>query len=273
MSPGLIPGTVAETVAERPPGPPPRPKLIVGDRRLDPTRLEHVIPPTVASEVGDAEELRAHRQTFKRWQAAAERLRKLRQQHAQAQEADQQAERDYAQARSRKLAEPTAPPLADELVGVQREVDVLESELIATARRLFAGSLEHVEAAQRRIEQQLDADDRRVEELLSRALDLLDERAHLAAEHAWLWRAAWEPALQPYLARPASRSRTAVELREVLRVLQYERAEAHRRRHEQAIEIEMLFEGPRMPRRPDGRPLDERRREAEQRVLASEATR
>jgi amphi-Trp domain-containing protein len=66
----LLEGNLAPTVAEAGSPPPSPPKLVVGDRRLDATRLELVVPPTLAAELGDAEELRAHRSTFKRWQAA-----------------------------------------------------------------------------------------------------------------------------------------------------------------------------------------------------------
>ena len=57
----------------------------------------------------------------------------------------------------RVLAEPTAPALEVELTGAMRAVEVLERELVQSGRRLFAASLEHVEAARAALERRLDA--------------------------------------------------------------------------------------------------------------------
>lgn len=111
MTPELLPGTLAETVADAGPQPPAPPKLVASDRRPDPRRWELVIPPSLAAELGDAGELKAHGDTFKRWQAAGKRVDDLRRQHARAEAADADAEQAFAIGKSRKLPEPTAPPL------------------------------------------------------------------------------------------------------------------------------------------------------------------
>ena len=61
MSPELLPGQLAATVAEAGPGPPPRPKLRRSDRRPDPGRWRDVIPPLLAEQVADSEQLATHR--------------------------------------------------------------------------------------------------------------------------------------------------------------------------------------------------------------------
>ena len=111
-----------------------------------------------------------------------QRVDDLRRQHARAEAADRKAERAYAAGAKRTLAEPTAPALEVELTGAQRAVEVLERELVQSGRRLFAASLEHVDAARAALERRLDADDDRVEELIGQALALLDERALAFAE-------------------------------------------------------------------------------------------
>jgi hypothetical protein len=50
MSPELLKGVVVLTTAEAGQPPPAPPKLVIGDRRFDPARLEHVVGPTLAAE-------------------------------------------------------------------------------------------------------------------------------------------------------------------------------------------------------------------------------
>ena len=275
MTPELIAGTVAPTVADAGPPPPAPPKLVVSDRRPDPRRLEHVIPPALAAELGDAAELEHHRDTYRRWEQATSRVGDLRRQHAQALEHDRAAEHEFAAGAKRKLAEPTAPALELELTGAVRAVEVLERELVQSGKRLFAASLEHVDTAQAALAQRLDADDDRVEELLGQALALLDERALALAETGWLSQATWESRIAPFTPRPAGGNRISAEVRELLKLIEHERAESRRKRFDAAVEFEMNFNADRSPKRPDGRPVGERRAEAEQRVrerLELEAT-
>ena len=145
--------TEAPTGGEVGPQSPVPPKLVASDRRgVDARRWEFVIPPSLAAELGDSTELEHHRDTFKRWEAAAARVGDLRRRHAEALEHDRAAELEFAAGAKRKLAEPTAPPLELELVGAQRAVEVLERELVAAGSRLFAASLEHVPVAARALE-------------------------------------------------------------------------------------------------------------------------
>ena len=74
------PGTLAPapTVAEAGPGPPPRPKLRRPDRRPDPGRWRDVVPPLLAEQVADSEQLAAHRKLVGRVEAATESCRAAR---------------------------------------------------------------------------------------------------------------------------------------------------------------------------------------------------
>jgi hypothetical protein len=268
MTPIFTSSELAPTVADVEAPPPAPPKLVAPDRRgIDPRRWELVIPPSLAAELGDAPVLTAHRDVYARWEAATKRVGDLRRRHAEALEHDRATEAEFASGAKRKLAEPTAPPLELELTGATRAVDVLERELVAAGKRLFAASLEHVPAAQAALEARLDERDERVEELLGQAIALLDERALSAAEGGWLHRAQWETSVAPYLPR-ASTTRIGAELRELVQMLEFERAEARRKRFEAKVEEEMLFEAPRVPRPPSTRPMEERRAEAEARVRA-----
>ena len=67
--------TAAPTGGEVGPQSPVPPKLVASDRRgVDARRWEFVIPPSLAAELGDSTELEHHRDTFKRWEAAAARV-------------------------------------------------------------------------------------------------------------------------------------------------------------------------------------------------------
>ncbi len=66
----LVPGNLAQNVADAGPRPPAPPQLVVSDRRVDPTRWQHVIPPSLADELGDTPELAQHRDVYARWQQA-----------------------------------------------------------------------------------------------------------------------------------------------------------------------------------------------------------
>jgi hypothetical protein len=80
-----------------------------------------VIPPSLAAELGEADELKAQRETFKRWEAATKRVGELRQERARAVAADREAEQAFAIGKSRKLPEPTAPPIELYFSIVQRK--------------------------------------------------------------------------------------------------------------------------------------------------------
>jgi hypothetical protein len=81
MSPELLPGQLAPTVAEAGPGPPPRPKLRRSERIPDPGRWRDVIPPLLAEQVADSEQLAAHRKLVGRVEAATAKLAELRTAH------------------------------------------------------------------------------------------------------------------------------------------------------------------------------------------------
>jgi hypothetical protein len=264
-------GTLAPTVAEVGTPPPAPPRLVISDRRPDPTRLEHIIPPTLADELGDAAELAAHRDTYARWQANTKRAEDLQHRHAEALEHDREAEQDFAIGKTKRLPESTAPPIELELTGARRAVDVLERELVQSAARLFASALDSVPAAQAALERRLDEDDDRVAGLLEQARAVLAERALAAAEGGWLYRAQWETSLAPYLPRAGVGGRAAAELAELAKMLEHDRAEARRKRFDAKVEEEMLFVAPRVPRTPSSRPREELRAEAAERVQAREA--
>jgi hypothetical protein len=264
-------GTLAPTVAEVGPPPPSPPRLVISDRRPDPTRLEHIIPPTLADELGDSAELAAHRDTYTRWQANVKRAADLQHRHAEALEHDREAEQAYAAGAAAKLPAATAPAIELELTGAMRAVGVLERELVASAARLFAASLDSVPAAQAALEARLDEDDDRVAGLLEQAAAVLAERALAAAEGGWLYRAQWETSLAPYLPRAGTGGHAAAELAELAKMLEHQRAEARRKRFDAKVEEEMLFVAPRVPRPVSSRPREELRAEAAERVRAREA--
>jgi hypothetical protein len=267
-----IEGRLAPTVAQAGTPPPSPPKLVIPDRRPDPARLELVIPPSLAAELGDSAELQHHRDTFARWQANTKRAADLRRRHAEALEHDRRAESDFAIGKSRNLQEPTAPPIELELTGATRAVEVLERELAQSGQRLFAAAIPSAPAAERALERRLDDDDDRVAGLLAQAAAVLAERALAATEAGWLHAAQWEPQVAPYLPRAGGGGRLAAELADLQGLFEHERDEAKRRRHERAVDLEMHFTGPRQPRPVSSRPLEELRAEAEARVLAREAS-
>ncbi len=55
-----------------------------------------------------------------------------------------EAEQAFAIGKTKKMPEPTAPQLELELAGAMRAIEVLEREIVASGRRLFAAALEHV---------------------------------------------------------------------------------------------------------------------------------
>jgi hypothetical protein len=92
MSPEILPGPLAPTVAEAAPGPPPRPKLRRSERIPDPRRWRDVIPPLLAEQVADSEQLAAHCKLVGRVEAATATLAELRAAHKQAVAKDREAE-------------------------------------------------------------------------------------------------------------------------------------------------------------------------------------
>ena len=205
MTPILTSSDLAPTVADAGPQPPAPPKLVASDRRPDPSRWEHVIPPALAAELGDAAELKRTATSIERWQAATKRVGDLRRRHAEALEHDREAEQEFAAGATRKLPEPTAPPLELELAGAQRAVEVLERELVASGRRLFAASLEHVPAARAALERAA----RRATTTASPSLLGRRSRARRArargAEAGWLHAGAMGNRVAPFLPRARRR--------------------------------------------------------------------
>jgi hypothetical protein len=268
MTPIFTSSELAPTVADKPPGPPPRPKLRGPERRHDRGRWATVVPPTLAVQVAGSEPLERHRALVERVDAAAAKARELEAAHAQAVEKDRAAEVGFAQGERRKLPAPAGPDAEAAVAQARRELDLLEQELPASAKALFAAAYPHLEAALRELEARLDADDQRVEAAIGEALRVLDERAQLAREAGWIGRAMWESSVSPFDTRTPAVSSTpvAAEFRAALARLRHEREETARRRRERLIELEMHFNPDRSPKRPDGRSLGERRREAEQRV-------
>ena len=152
-----------------------------------------------------------------------------------------------------------------------RAVEVLERELVQSGKRLFAASLEHVPAAERELERRLDDATTASPGCSSRRSPCSPSARSRAPRRGWLYRAQWETAVPPFMPRAGGGGRVAVEFARAREVLEYERAEARRKRFEAQVEEEMLFEAPRVPRPLSTRPREERRAEAEQRVREREA--
>jgi hypothetical protein len=274
MTPFFTSSELAPIQADSPPGPPPRPKLRGPERRHDPGRWRDVIPPALAEQVADSDALERHRGLVERVEAATVKLRELEAAHARAVEKDRQAEQAFA-TKGRKLPPPAGPD-ADPAVGqARRELDLLEQELPASAREVFDAAYPHLDAALHELEAALDQDDAAVEAAVGEALRVLDERAQLAREAQWIGQAMWEPYISPFDARTRAVASTpvAAELRTITARLRDERHETARRRRERLIELEMNFHPDRSPKPASGRPLDERRREAIERIEAREAAR
>ena len=235
--PELFPGALAPTTADRPPGPPPRPKLRRSERIPDPRRWRDVVPPVLAEQVADSEQLAAHRKLVGRVEAAAAKLAELRAAHAQAVEADKRAEQAFA-TKGRKLSPPTAPAAIEVVEAAERELGLLTRQLPKSADRVWQQAYPFLEQAQERLERLLDDDDEAVEAAISEALRLLDQRAEVGREAAWVGAAMWETSLAPFNpdARRVANSRTAAELR------------ARRVRHAQDAAVEP-FGAARRPRR------------------------
>jgi hypothetical protein len=258
--------------SEAPPAPP-RPKLRRAERRPDPGRWASVVPPALAELVAGTEAADRHRDLVARVEAAAIKLAELKAAETAAAAKDRQAEGSFAEGRRRTLAPAAVPEAQAAVEQAQRELEVLERQLPASADALFAEAYPQLEQAKRQLERRLDEEDSRVEEHVAEALAALDERAELGRQLGWIERGLWETSLAPYdgRRRPAASTPAAASLREIAAQLRYQRDEAARRRHERAVEVEMLFNPDRSPKRPDGRPLATRRREAEQAVLARES--
>jgi hypothetical protein len=268
MTPELVAGDLAPTVADAPPGPPPRPRLRANERRPDPARWATVIPPVLAEQVAGSDELEAHHALVARVEAATVKARELEAAHAAAVDKDRQAERAFAE-QGAKLPPPAGPDAEAAAAQARRELELLELELPASADRLFEHAYPHLEAALRELERELDADDERVEAAIMEALRALDERATVAREAQWIGQALWESAISPYgNTRAEASTPAAAELRATIARLRHERQEAARRRFERQVELEMLFNPDRSPKPAGGRPLSERRAEAEARVRA-----
>jgi hypothetical protein len=274
MTPIFTSGDVAATVADTPPGPPPRPQLRANERRPDPRRWAIVVPPALAEQVAGSDALEAHRTLVERVEQATVKLRELEAAHAAAVEQDRQAEQAFA-TKGRKLPPPAGPAAEAELAQCRRELDLLEQQLPASANALFDAAYPHLEAALRDLERQLDEEDERAEQAIGEALRVLDERAQLGREAQWIGLALWESSIAPFdvSMRAVSNSPVVAELRALIDRLRHERQEAARRRFERQVEREVLFNADRSPKRQDGRPLHERRLEAEQRVREREAAR
>jgi hypothetical protein len=110
--PELFPGELAPTTADRPPGPPPRPKLRRSDRRPDPGRWRDVVPPLLAEQVADSEQLVAHTALVERVEQATTKLADLRAAHEEAARKDAEAEQAFAAGKRAKVPPPTAPAAA-----------------------------------------------------------------------------------------------------------------------------------------------------------------
>jgi hypothetical protein len=102
--PELFPGELAPTTADRPPGPPPRPKLRRSDRRPDPGRWRDVVPPLLAEQVADSEQLVAHTGLVERVEQATTKLADLRAAHEEAARKDAEAEQAFAGGQARQAA-------------------------------------------------------------------------------------------------------------------------------------------------------------------------
>ena len=245
MSPIFTSSELAPTVADNPPGPPPHPRLRSNERCPDPARWATVIPPTFAEQVAGSEALEAHRELVERVAVAATKVAELEAAHSLSIQKDRQTEQAFA-TKGRKLP-PLAGPDAEAAAGqARRELELLEREL--------------------------DADDERVEQAIGEALRVLDERATVAREAQWIGQALWESSIVPCgHTRAVANTLVAAELRQVIGRLRDERQEAARRRFERQVELEMLFNPDRSPKRADGRPVSVRRAEAEQVVREREA--
>jgi hypothetical protein len=270
--PELFPGELAPTTADRPPGPPPRPKLSRSERIPDPRRWRDVIPPLLAEQVADSEQLAAHRKLVERTEAASTKVEELRGAHKQAVDKDRQAERSFAESGG-KLGAPTAPAAAEAVEQAERELELLERELPASADQVFAAAYPFLEQAAARLEGLLDEDDAAVEAAIGEALRRLDERAEVGRQAAWVGMALWEPTIAPFdaNARKVASNRTAAELRRTQAELVHEREETRRKRFERRVDLEMGFNPDRSPKRLDGRSAQQRRAEAEQIVRQREA--
>ena len=133
----------------RRPPPPPPPKLVASDRRPDPRALG-ARDPAVAR--GRARRRRRARRatvtTFERWEAGDEtRSATCAGGTPQAVEHDREAEQSTRPARPASCPSRRRRRSRLELTGAMRAVEVLERELVATGKRLFAASLEYVPAA------------------------------------------------------------------------------------------------------------------------------
>jgi hypothetical protein len=269
----IVEGSLAPTTAETPPGPPPKPKLRRAERRDDPGRWATVIPPALAEQVADSDALKAHRKLVERVEQGTRKVRELEAAHVQAVEQDRQAEADFAAGKARKLAAPVGPDAGQAVGQARRELELLERELPRSAGGVFDAAHPFLDRAAAQLERALDEDDERVEAAIGEALRVLDERSQLAREAHWIELAMWESLVSPYDRRTPARASSAVAtgLREALNGLRVEREEEERKRFERAVELQMLFNDDRSPKRPDGRSKSERRREAEQIVREREA--
>jgi hypothetical protein len=227
------------------------------------------------SEISDTKAAKQHRELFARVEKAQAKLRELRAAHDQAVEQDRQQEAEYAQGRRTKLPSAAGPEAEADVAQAVRELELLERELPRSADAVWIEAYPHLEQAQKQLERQLEEEDLRVEETIGEALRLLDDRAELGRQFAWIERALWESSIHPFdgRTRPVSSSPAAAELRRSLAALRHQLTEAARRRRERAIELVMMFNPDRSPRLNDGRPLAVRRAEAEQIVKAREAAR
>jgi hypothetical protein len=277
MTPELLAGNLAATNAEKPPGPPPRPKLRRVERHPDPGRWRDVVPPALAEQVAGSDELEAHRKLVERVETATAKANDLLRAQQQAVAKDRQAEVDFA-TKGRKLPAPAGPDAEAAVGQARRELELVEQQLPASADRLFAAAYPHLEDALREVERQVEQDDSAVDAAISEALRVLDERADAAREAHWIGLAMWESSVAPFdaRARRVASTKVAATLRQTIAELRHEREAAARRKLERMIELEVMFNPDRSPRRQDGRPAAVRRAEAEQRVrqrLEREATR
>jgi hypothetical protein len=106
-----------------------------------------VVPPLLAEQVADSEQLAAHRKLVGRVETATDKQRELQAAHAKAVEADRQAEQAFAQGRRAKLPPPTAPPAAEAVEQAERELELLTRQLPASADAVFEVAHPHVEEA------------------------------------------------------------------------------------------------------------------------------
>jgi hypothetical protein len=275
MSPEILPGPLAPTVAEAGAGPPPRPKLRRSERIPDPGRWRDVIPPVLAELIADSEQFAAHRKLVERVEQATSKLAELRAEHEQAVAKDAEAERQFAAGRRAKLSTPSAPAAAEAIELAERELQLVERELPRSADRVLAKAHPFLEQAAARLERIVDEGDEQVEAAIGTALALLDERAEVSRQGRWIDLCMWESAVSPYSAdtRATANTPVAAALRQQLAGLREEREQRAEARFQRKVERTMLFHDDRSPRAPDGRPLAERRREAEQAVRAAEAAR